>query len=153
MSEYALHTVFLNPEQAKKAISGQIAPYCKNLWAQGIDQLAVTIQPLEDQRSIQQNRYYWGFLLKHVSEQAKVNGIGATPEGWHLYFKKELLGYEFTKVREPGKTRKTVRKELRSTTGLSVKKMAEYMQKVEAMAATEFGVQFPSDINWENYRG
>lgn len=153
MNDQALHTVFISPDQAKAVIASTIGPYCRRMWEQGVDQLAVTVQPLEDQRSIQQNRYYWGFLLKHISEQAKVNGIGATPDGWNLFMKKEFLGYTFTKVKEPGKTRKTVRKELRSTRGLSVKKMAEYMQKIEAMAATDFGVQFPADINWENYRG
>ncbi|MBP9149241.1 MAG: hypothetical protein KBG00_10715 [Rhodoferax sp.] len=48
MSQYALQTVFINPEQARAAISGQIAPFCKAQWQNGIERLRVTIEPEED---------------------------------------------------------------------------------------------------------
>jgi len=51
-----------------------------------------------------------------------------------------------------GRKRKVVRKELRSTTRLSVKRMSEYLDKVMAFAVTDLGVVF-SETKWERYRG
>lgn len=152
MSEYALHGVFINPDQAKAAVYGQIAPYCREQWQRGIERLSFTVQPLEDQRSLQQNAFMWGVVLKEISQQAKVNGIGATPDGWHLYFKRKHLGYKFKKVVLPGKKRPSVTKELRSTTDLSVKKMSAYLEAVIAEAVTDFGVMF-SERDWSQYKG
>ena len=151
MSEYALQTVFISPEQAKAAMRAQVAPFCHSLWNRGVQRISVMVQPEEDARSTQQNAYYWGVVLKEISAQATIGGVGATPDGWHLYFKKKHLGYKFTKVREPGKKRATVRKELRSTTDLSVRKMSEYLEQVMAEAVTDFGVRF-SVSKWEEYR-
>lgn len=152
MSEYALHTVFTDPDQAKAALLNSIGPYCREQWARGIARLAVTIEPEEDARSLQQNKFLWGFVYKHISEQAQLEGIGATADGWNLYYKRMFLGYRFTKTVLPGKKRPSVTKELRSTKSLKVKPMSDYLDKVMAHAATVFGVTFPAGIGWENYR-
>lgn len=151
MTDTALHTVFVSPEQAKACIHNVVAPYCREKWQQGVERLAVTVMPQEDARSLQQLRFYWGVVLKEISEQARIDGKGATPDGWHLYFKRKLLGYKFTKTVLPGKKRPSVTKELRSTRGLSVKAMSNYLEQVIAEAVTDFGVQF-SERRWENYR-
>lgn len=115
--------------------------------------LWVSVQPLEEARTLRQNKFYWAAVLRLISEQAQIDGIGATPDGWHVFYKKELLGYHFVKVKEPGRKRKTVRRELRSTTGLSVKQFADYIDQVQAHAATTFGVEFtdrlPADLRPE----
>jgi hypothetical protein len=151
MTDTALHTVFVSPEQAKACVSNVIAPYCRERWGQGVEKFAVTVEPLEDERSLRQNRFMWGVVLKEISEQAQIGGVGATPEGWHLYFKRKFLGYKFTKTVLPGKKRPSVTRELRSTTKLSVKAMSAYLEQVIAEAVTVFGVAF-SERNWENYR-
>ncbi len=144
MTDTALHTVFISPEQAKSCVSNVIAPYCKAQWAQGVERLAVTVMPEEDARSIQRNAEYWGFVLQPISDQAQINGIGATKEGWHDYYRKMFLGYEFTKVKMPGTKRPSVRRTLKSTTKLSERKMRDYCEQVRAHAATTFGVTFPA---------
>ena len=113
--------------------------------------MVVTAQEQEDERSLRQNAFYWAVVLKCTSEQAKINGVGATADGWHLYWKREHLGYKFTKTKLPGAKRPSITRELRSTKGLSVKKMAVYLEKVQATAATDFGVAF-SAMRWEEYR-
>lgn len=148
----ALQTVFINEAQAMAAIRGQIAPFCRQQWAGGPVRLAVTIEPEADQRTLKQNAFLWGFVYRHISEQAQLEGIGATADGWHLYYKRMHLGYRFKKIVLPGKKRPSVIKELRSTTGLKVGPMSKYMDKTMAHAATVFGVCFPADITWENYR-
>lgn len=130
-----------NPQQAHAALAGQVWPHMKGE-LQASRRLWLSVQPLEDARSLQQNKFYWGVVLRQISEQAQVEGIGANADGWHLYFKKMFLGYQFTKVKEPGKKRKTVKRELRSTTDLSVRQFAEYIERIQAHAATVFGVTF-----------
>lgn len=144
MSDTSLRTVFINPDQAKAAIAGQIGPFCRALWERGIPRVAVTVEPEEDARSLQRNREYWGYVLRPISEQAQINGIGATAEGWHEYYRKMFLGYDFIKVREPGKKRTTVRRVLKSTTDLSERSMRKYLEQVRAHAATTFSVTFPA---------
>lgn len=46
MSDYALHTVFVSPEQAKTVIAQQIAPYCKRLWSDGVERVAALQMPV-----------------------------------------------------------------------------------------------------------
>ena len=56
---------------------------------------------------------------------------------------RKFLGYKFKKVQIPGNKRVSVIKELRSTRGLSVKKMSDYLDKVQAHAAQgKPGVEF-----------
>jgi hypothetical protein len=143
MSGESLQVLWTNPEQAKQSIAAQVAPYCRNVWEQG-QRVAVTVQSEEEARSIQRNREYWGYVLRPISEQAQINGIGATAEGWHDYFRKMFLGYEFTKVKLPGMKRPSIRRQLKSTTKLSERKMREYCEQVRAHAANTFGVTFPA---------
>lgn len=113
--------------------------------------LVVTIREQEDQRSLQQNAFYWGFVLKQISAQATIGGIGSDENGWHYFFKKTVLGYRITRTKVPGSKRPVIRRELRSTQGLSVKAMSKYLEEVMAKAATEFGVTFP-DKRWEDWQ-
>lgn len=152
MNAQALQTVFLNEQQAMAAIRGQIGPYCKQKWAEGAGRLSVVIQPEEDDRTLRQNAFLWGFVYKHISEQALIAGTGATGDGWNLYYKRMFLGYRFKKTMLPGKKRPSVIKELRSTKDLKVKPMSDYLDKVMAHAATTFDVCFPAGITWENFR-
>ena len=115
-------------------------------------QVRIRTEEAEDERSLRQNRFMWGVVLKEVSEQARIGGQGWASEAWHLHFKREFLGYRFVRETVAGRKRKVVRKELRSTTRLSVKRMSEYLDKVMAFAVTDLGVVF-SETKWERYRG
>lgn len=140
------------PHQAHGALVNQVWPIAKEQTALG-NRLWLSLQPLEDARTLRQNRFYWAAVLKQISEQAQVNGMGADSEGWHLYYRRMFLGYVFKKTKVPGLKRVSVTRELRSTTSLSVKAFAEYIDQIQAHAATTFGVTFterlPADLRPE----
>lgn len=106
----------------------------------------------EEDRTVQQNRFYWGPCLKEISEQARIEGQRWTAEAWHELFKRTFLGYEIKKVRVAGKKRPVVIRRLRSTTGLKVRPMGKYLDELQAFAATDLGVQF-SVRKWQEYEG
>lgn len=149
MSE-TLRVTWHNSDQANASFKSTVVPFVKRELDAGRP-LSVQIIPLEDARSLLQNKFYWAVVLKQTSQQAKLNGIGATADGWHLYFKREHLGYSFRKTTLPGKTRPSVIKELKSTKDLSVKAMSVYLEKCMAQAATDFGVMFGTR-RWEDYQ-
>ena len=143
MADESLTAILSNPQQGHSVMSGQLWPWAKN-YLQADRPVVVELKLLEDVRSIQRNKEYWGFVLRPISEQALVNGMGADSEGWHLYYKRMFLGYEFTKVRLPGAKRPSVTRALKSTTNLPERVMRKYLEKVRAHAATTFGVEFPA---------
>lgn len=156
----ALRLTLVTPEQAGRAVSAQLVPFCRALWQDG-ERVSLVAQREEDARSLQQNAFYWAFVLKTISEQAVIDGIGATDEGWHLYFKRRVLGYKVSLVKLPGKKRKSITRELRSTTDLKQRRrgdpdpkryMTDYLDAVMAIAATEFGVTFDAGRSWENWQ-
>ena len=93
-------------------------------------------------RSQRQHRFYRGPVLRQISEQAPG---GWTPDAWHEAFKRTFLGYEVERVQVAGRKRATTIRRLRSTTGLSVRQMSEYLEQVIATAATDLGVVFDLD--------
>ncbi|MDI4633312.1 recombination protein NinB [Pelomonas sp. V22] len=112
----------------------------------------LTCQEFEFDRTAQANRYYWGVVLKEISEQARVAGQRYTAEAWHELFKRQHLGYEIKKQTVAGRKRKTVIRRLRSTSDLKVKAFAAYLEQVMAFAATDLGVRF-SMLEWQEYGG
>ncbi len=146
----ALQLQWTTPDQAGASMRAQFIPYVKEKLEAGLC-LAVSVMELEDARSLQQNAFYWAVVLKQISEQATIDNIGATPKGWHLWAKRKFLGYQFTKIKLPGAKRPSVTKTLRSTRGLSVKKMSVYLEQVIAEAVTVFDVRF-SERDWTQHR-
>lgn len=96
----------------------------------------------EDDRTIQQLRFYWGVLLKEMSEQASIDGVKYTPDMWHGLAKRLHLGYEIVREKVAGRKRPTVYRRLKSVGKLKQKPMAVYLEKVTAWAVTDFGVVF-----------
>lgn len=157
MSE--LHALWADAEQAGQNFAHVVRPFCRDQWKQG-KRLAVTIRELEDERTLKQNSFMWAFVLKTISQQAMIGGIGADENGWHYYFKRRLLGYKATAIKVPGQKRKSITRELRSTTDLKARKgkeadpskyMPDYLDAVMAIAASEFGVTFDEGRRWEDW--
>lgn len=111
----------------------------------------MVVEPFERDRSLQQNAYYWGVVLKEIAEQANLGGDRYVAEAWHIHFKRLYLGYSIKKVQLPGKKRKSIVRELKSTKRLSVRKFSKYLEKVMAFAVTDLGVRF-SLARWEEYQ-
>lgn len=63
-----------------------------------------------------------------------------------------MLGYRVLKTRLPGSKRPSITRELRSTKDLKVKPMSDYLEKVMAIGAGDFGVTFEIK-DWESYQG
>jgi hypothetical protein len=149
MSE--LHVQWKDAEQAGVVFANVVRPWCKEQWAAG-RQLAVSIRELEDARSLQQLRYYWGPMLGEISEQAQINGQKYAKDAWHELGKRQFLPRRIAKTRVAGRARPVVSVSLGSTKGLSVKKMSEYIEKFQAWVTTDLGVVF-SERRWQDYQG
>lgn len=153
MTQRQLQTVFLNPDQARAAIAGQIAPMCRQMWE--IDpkmRLRVTVEPEEDSKSTRQRGFYHGVVLTEIAEQAKANGQQFPMQVWKEYFRDKFLGYTIKSFLNPMTGKKELRRERVSTEGLSVRAYSTLIEQVLAIGATELGVRF-SESNWEGYRG
>lgn len=88
-------------------------------------------------RSNDQNKHYWKAVLQQIEEQAWVEGRQYSAEVWHECAKRRFLGL----VDLPGGGHMAI-----STTTLSTKEFAEYVQRVESWAAMELGVSFVENI-------
>ncbi|KVV22326.1 recombinase [Burkholderia multivorans] len=99
--------------------------------------LRVIVTAEERQRNQQQNRFYWGAVLKQISEQAWVEGRQFDKDAWHEYFARKY-GVCDELVLPDGEiiTRR------KSTTQMSVGEFSTYLNQIQAYAAGELGVEF-----------
>lgn len=103
--------------------------------------LTIVVTNDAKKRNSQQNRRYWKAVLQPIAEQAIVGGRTFSPEVWHEHFASRYCPH--AEYHMPDGSIRRVRK---STAELTVREFAEYMQIVEAEAASELGVQFPADM-------
>lgn len=92
--------------------------------------LAVTVTEHKAKRSADQNRRYWS-ILNEIAANAWIDGKQFSAEAWHEHFKRKLIGCEET----PDGGSVGI-----STTTLNTAEFTDYMNKVEAFAATEIGI-------------
>lgn len=95
--------------------------------------LAVTVSLYKSRRSLEQNRRYFGPLLRTIAEQAWLDGRQFSTEAWHELFKRQFIGL----LDLPGGGTLGM-----SSADLSVEEFSTFMHEVEAYAANELGVQF-----------
>ena len=98
--------------------------------------LAVTVSTYKARRNLDQNARYWA-VLGEIAASAWVGGKQYSAEVWHEALKREFLGVESL----PGGQLMA-----RSSAKLTVAEFAEYMNRVEAYAAQELGVEFSAHI-------
>lgn len=150
MSE-AMRIELHDAQQGRNALIARLLPWIGEQLRAGRE-IEVVARELQDNRSLKQNAFYWSYVLKTISTQATIGGIGADEEGWNKYFKRRVLGYRVTKTRIPGSKRPSITRELRSSKDLKVKPMSDYLEQVMAIAASEFGVTFEIK-DWQSYEG
>lgn len=138
MSEILLRAEFREPVAAHRTLTEYVWPWVKEQTAQGRE-LVAQFQLKEDALSEQQRRYYWGVVLRDVADQVVLNGQRYTKDAWHEYGKREFLPRVTKKVHVAGRRRPVVSTVIASTTGLSVRRMGQYLERWMAFAA-EFGV-------------
>ena len=114
--------------------------------------LEVVIREEVKARKQDQNSLYWAGHLKDISEQAYVNGRTYSPEVWHEHLKGLFLPEKFDSLEHREMMVKDGYKKwdmspsgrrilVGSTTDLTVKGFALYLQQVEAFGAN-LGVMF-----------
>lgn len=96
----------------------------------------IVITKPRNQRSIDQNRYYWGVVVKMIAEER-----GEDRDSVHRFLKTKFLrivaefdGNEFDYVR--------------STKSLSTTEWEEYMRKCRQWATMELGLFIPKPNEW-----
>lgn len=99
--------------------------------------LRVIVTSEERKRNAEQNRFYWGVVLRDIAEQAWVEGRQFDKDTWHEYFARKFGVCEDVTLPD-GEI--IVRR--KSTTAMSVHEFSEYTTKVQAHAAGHFGVEF-----------
>jgi len=92
---------------------------------------AVKIEIIKNNRSNNQNRYYWGVVLKYIS-----NNTGSTPEELHDVFKpmflKEFISFNGSEVER-----------VKDTKRLTTLEFEAYLTKIRTFASAELGVFIP----------
>lgn len=146
----ALHLTLITPEQATRAVSAQLVPFCRALWQDG-ERVSLVAQAEEDAKTVQQGRFYWGIVLKEISEQARIDGVQYSAEAWHELMKRTHLPRRKKLVRVAGKKRPVVTTTIGTTQGIGIKRMSAFIEAVLAFASTDLGVEF-SQRRWEDYR-
>ena len=124
-------TRFITP-QNRQAVFDLL---CKNAeeWLKQGD-LQIIIAPKKSKRTLEQNKLLWA-VYNELAEQAFVDGRLFHSEIWHEYCKGRFLGY--TEIMLPdGKLIKTPI----STTTLNTAEMTDYINRIMAYGASEFGI-------------
>ncbi|WP_342049897.1 MULTISPECIES: recombination protein NinB [unclassified Cupriavidus] len=99
--------------------------------------LRLIITSEEKRRTNESNRYYWGVVLRDISEQAWVEGRQYDKDTWHEYFA-DLYGVKVERKLPDGRLHLS----RKSTSDMSAGEFSEYLTKVQAHAAGEFSVSF-----------
>lgn len=99
--------------------------------------LRLIVTAEERKRNDLQNRFYWGAVLRSISEQAWVDGKQYDKDTWHEFFARAYgVCDELTLPDGEIITRR------KSTTQMSVGEFSEYLDQIQAHASTELGVEF-----------
>ncbi|RXZ42688.1 recombination protein NinB [Crenobacter cavernae] len=99
--------------------------------------LLVVVTNDEKKRNNMQNRRYWKAVVTPIAEQVWVGGRKFSREAWH-----ELFANKYCPLVEFPLPDGTIHRRRKSTSELTVREFSEYMQAVEAEAASEYGVIF-----------
>lgn len=99
--------------------------------------LRVIVTAEERQRNAQQNRFYFGAVLKQISEQAWVDGKQFNKDTWHEYFARAYGVLEEMTLPDG-----EIINRRKSTTLMTVGEFTEYLNQIQAYAAGTLGVEF-----------
>jgi hypothetical protein len=99
--------------------------------------LRLIVTTEERRRSPEANAFYWGVVLREISEQAWVNGNQFSADTWHEFYAEQYCPrVEVTLPSGEIFSRRA------STSEMKQKEFTDYVTRVQANAATEHGVQF-----------
>jgi hypothetical protein len=99
--------------------------------------VVMIVTSLEAKRNNEQNRRYFGYILKTVEAQAWVAGQQFDKAVWHEHVAR-MFGVMEEMILPDGE----IIQRRKSTAEMSVGEFAKYMTEVEHYASTELGCQF-----------
>lgn len=99
--------------------------------------LRLIITAEERQRNAQQNKFYWGGVLKQIAESAWVDGRRFDKDTWHEYFARKYGVCEDVTLPD-GEI--IIRR--KSTTKMSIGEFSAYLDAVQSYATGDLGVEF-----------
>ncbi|MGI4812123.1 MAG: recombination protein NinB [Janthinobacterium lividum] len=139
MSEAVLYKEFrLSRASVWTAVVAFIKANAKAFADRG-EPLRIIVTAEEKQRNAQQNKLYWGGVLRYIAEQAWVDGRQFSADTWHEHYAR-MYG-ECEDVTLPDGEIIVRRK---STTKMTVGEFSGYIDRVRAHAAMNLGVEFDS---------
>ncbi len=94
----------------------------------------IEIKVDRDKRSGNQNRFYWGCVIKLLSDHT-----GFTPDEMH-----ETLRAKFLKYQKPMPPNGYMATVIQSTTDLDTKEFEEYIEEIRRFAIQELDVEIPT---------
>lgn len=102
----------------------------------------LAVKPVKELRSVQQNNYYWGVVLK-ITAIAISEALGKkfSPDYAHEFFKGEFLKEDLEIVRD-GQT--IVVPRIKSTAELTKGEFGEYVEKIKEWAQDKLNCFVPS---------
>lgn len=130
-----------NAQQAHQDILNVLWVWVKAQTTAG-QQVDIEARLAEDKKSDQQRRYLHGVVLTQIAKQALVNGQQFDLKVWKEHFRAEYLGFKTVTSINPMTGKRHRRRARISTEDLSVKKYAEYIERITAFACTELSVVF-----------
>lgn len=136
---------------ADREIVRRLVGLVENLPVDAARPLEVVIREEKRKRTLDQNSLYWAGPLRDIAEQAWVQGRQYSAEVWHEHMKREFLPDPDRADCDDSHLKDGYRKWattpggifvlVGSTTGLTVRGMAAYLEQVYAYGAS-LGVQF-----------
>lgn len=135
----------IEPSQAHKEI-GKAWNYIKAELLAGNKQVMI-IKSFEEALTEKQRKYYHGYILTTIAQQAIVEGRKYVMPTWKEHYRDKFLGEEVIDVTDI-KTG-AIRKELRrvSSESLGVKGYNNLIDQVTADSSTEYGVVFDASFD------
>lgn len=130
----------LRSSEVWQAFASFVREHAKQLNDNGTP-LRVIVTTATARRNAEQNKRYWGFVLRTIAEQVLIDKRHYDADVWHEYFARKFG--TMVEMTLPDGEIITRRK---STTEMTVGEFTEYMTRVEAHATQELGVRFEAQV-------
>lgn len=133
-----------NPVQARAVLKEVVYPWIGEQLTAG-RACVMELRLAEDVKTDKQRAYLHGCILANIARQALVNGEKFPLKVWKEWYRAEFLGFRTVSHLNPFTKKPSRRRQRLSTEDLSVRKYADYIERVIAHAVTELGVRFPEE--------
>lgn len=140
MSDILLRVHLHNPQQAHAELAQRAWPWVKDQTGQG-RALCAEFRLLDDVITNEQRGYLHGVVLRDIAAFARPGGVQHDMKTWKEYFRSTWLGFKVVTSIDPFTLKKSRRRVRVSTEDLGVRKLAEYIDRIIAFAATDLGVE------------